>query len=201
MDFTVDEEKASHSKNSEDMIDEEKSFVDCTNIGVTDKSLKNYHCVCGKLALIVNKPLVNLPLRKRDGARVVDSKKHFYRMISDPKPEKIHILRSKGVEKQYRFKCTKCKLPIFYKHEPTSGVTFILKNAVIGMDMVQVNPEEGKNGEKQNSRTGVEHRDSKIKIDGIHLPSYQENHSIIMKVIKKQGKWTKSVASDTSSSK
>lgn len=40
----------------------------------TEGSLKTYHCVCGQLVLVVDKELELLPMRKKDGSRVLDPK-------------------------------------------------------------------------------------------------------------------------------
>lgn len=67
----------------------------------TDVPLYVYYCICGKLALIIGKvdcvyrriraciisadtTMDKLPLRKRDGARVIDATKHSSRTYSDP---------------------------------------------------------------------------------------------------------------------
>lgn len=47
-----------------------------------------------------------LPLRKRDGARVLDGSKHAHRMTYDV-DETIHLKRPEGIERQYRQKCKK----------------------------------------------------------------------------------------------
>lgn len=158
--------------------------VDCTNLGIKDVSLNNYYCVCCKLVLIVNKPIQKLPLRKTDGARVLDSNKHFYKIYTELEPETVHILRKKGVEKQFRLKCVQCKLPVFYKHDTTSGVTFILKNAVFG----RINTDEGDKEESQKSTSGVVIRDTKTKIGGVRMSSYRENYKIIKQALQKQRK-------------
>lgn len=85
-----------------------------------------YYCLCGTLSLIIGKGSLNpttlkvidllflftnisdaelerLPLRRTDGARVVDGNKHASKITSEP-DETIYIKREKGVEKQFRFK-------------------------------------------------------------------------------------------------
>jgi hypothetical protein len=49
-------------------------------------------------------PLENLPLRKRDGARVIDGSKHAHKITSDP-DETVFLKRDEGIEKQHRLKC------------------------------------------------------------------------------------------------
>jgi len=49
-----------------------------------------------------------LPLRKRDGARIIDGSKHAHKMISE-QDETVFLKHSEGIEKQYRRKCKKYK--------------------------------------------------------------------------------------------
>lgn len=48
-----------------------------------------------------------LPLRRVDGARVIDGASHAHKITCDP-GETVHIRRENGIEKQYRFKVRKC---------------------------------------------------------------------------------------------
>ena len=70
--------------------------------------------------------LEKLPLRKRDGARVIDGSRHAHRLVCDPE-ETIYIRRTGGVEKQYRKKCKKCNLLLYYQHNLTSNIVFVVK--------------------------------------------------------------------------
>lgn len=47
-----------------------------------------------------------LPLRKRDGARVIDGTKHAHKMTCE-QDEIVYLKRSEGIEKQHRQKCKK----------------------------------------------------------------------------------------------
>ena len=49
-------------------------------------------------------PLENLPLRRRDGARVIDGSKHAHKITSEP-DETVFLKRTDGIEKQHRQKC------------------------------------------------------------------------------------------------
>lgn len=71
-----------------------------------------------------------MPLRKRDGARVLDGTNHAHKITCDP-DETVHLKRPEGIERQYRQKCKKCNLLLYYKHDPNSPVCFIVKGSLI----------------------------------------------------------------------
>lgn len=112
-----------------------------------EKPLHLYYCLCGQMTLILGKILpyyiveINyflftdcaiekLPLRKRDGARVLDASNHAHKLICDT-DETVYIKRQDAIEKQYRLKCKKCELLLYYKHDPQSHVSFIVKGSLI----------------------------------------------------------------------
>lgn len=80
--------------------------------------------------MFVDCSLEKLPLRKKDGARVIDSAHRAQKITCDP-DETIYVRRDVGYEKQYRYKCKTCSLPLFYRHAPDSKVTFVLKRALV----------------------------------------------------------------------
>lgn len=72
-------------------------------------------------------------MRPLDYARVIDASKNAYKLTCED-DEIVYIRREKGIEKQYRRKCVKCGLPVFYEHdnnkERKNRVIFILNEAV-----------------------------------------------------------------------
>merc|ERR1711935_1047066 len=96
-----------------------------------DQALHLYYCLCGQMAVILDRLIEKLPLRERDGARVIDGSKHTHK-ITPILDETVYINRlNKGIEKQFRYKCKHCNLQQFYRHDRNSNVTFIFKGAVV----------------------------------------------------------------------
>ncbi|KAH8377061.1 hypothetical protein KR093_003208 [Drosophila rubida] len=97
-----------------------------------EKPLNIYYCLCGKMSLILDCALNHLPLREVDNARVIDTNDHANKLTFNPAPQIIYIRRKgKGIEKQYRYKCRTCSLPLYYRHSNDSQVTFIMNNALV----------------------------------------------------------------------
>jgi len=94
-----------------------------------DKPLLTYYCLCGQMTLIIDCPIENLPLRKSDGARVIDGSKHAHKITSDP-DETVFLKRDEGIEKQHRQKCKRCGLLLYYMHNVVGNVVFIVKAAL-----------------------------------------------------------------------
>ncbi|CAH1957004.1 unnamed protein product [Acanthoscelides obtectus] len=95
-----------------------------------EKPLHIYYCICGQMTLILDCSIEKLPLRKRDGARVLDGANHAHKITCDL-DETVHIKRADGIERQHRLKCKKCGLLLYYKHDPSSSVSFIVNGSLI----------------------------------------------------------------------
>lgn len=90
-----------------------------------------YYCICGQLALILDTTIENLPLRRLDHARVIDSKMHAYK-LSCVEGDEVFLKRDKGVERQFRQKCKSCGLWMFYNHvKKDVKVTFIVDGSLV----------------------------------------------------------------------
>lgn len=95
-----------------------------------DEPLHVYFCICGHLAIILDCDVSALPMRPRDGARVVDGNKHAHKLSCEP-GETVYLKREKGLELQYRKKCKRCGLWLFYQHERKTKITFIVDGAIV----------------------------------------------------------------------
>eukprot|EP00731_Ephydatia_muelleri_P037488 Em0484g6a len=96
-----------------------------------DTPLYVYYCVCGQLALILDSTLEKLPLRKRDGARVIDVARNSHKVYCEPAGPTF-LKRPQGIEQQFRFKCKKCGLPLYYRHSNTDvKVTFVFPGSLV----------------------------------------------------------------------
>ncbi|KAK0183740.1 hypothetical protein F5146DRAFT_252349 [Armillaria mellea] len=83
-------------------------------------SLRVYYCICGEFILVIDKSLTALPKRKTDGAIVVrsqdsdDAKARVFKLNAN-RSDPVLIERQGGHERQYRFLCPRCTLPVAYQ--------------------------------------------------------------------------------------
>ena len=97
-----------------------------------EKPLYTFYCHCGQMVLILDCLLEKLPLRKLDRARVIDIRKHANRVSNVEQAESVYLRREEGIEQQFREKCQKCSLPLYYRHnEKETSVRFIFNNALL----------------------------------------------------------------------
>jgi len=93
-----------------------------------EKPLNVFYCRCGTIAVILDCALEKLPLRPRDGSRVIDASKHVHKVNCDA-DETVYLKWDEGIEKQHRKKCGKCGSPLLYYHDNSSNV-FIFKGVL-----------------------------------------------------------------------
>lgn len=122
---------------------------------ILEKPLHIYYCLCGQFVLVIglfwlylilnsvyirskliDTLLEKLPLRSKDNARVIDPSKHAHKITSQD-DEIVYIKREdengeKKVERQFRRKCVKCGLPLFYQFEGknVNSPKFVLSGAL-----------------------------------------------------------------------
>lgn len=117
------------------------------------QKLNVYFCLCGQLSLILGRQMVlagvlspnsialkldrlisphlldceleTLGRRRTDDARMLDTMRHHNKMNMIEGPTVV-IQRQKGMERQYRYLCKSCKLPLYYQPNKGSSVYFII---------------------------------------------------------------------------
>ncbi|KXJ11939.1 UPF0428 protein CXorf56 [Exaiptasia diaphana] len=96
-----------------------------------DTALFVYYCLCGQMAMILDCTIDKLPLRKLDNARVIDASKHAFKLNSVD-GDVVFLRRKGGVERQFRQKCKKCGLWLFYRpSKKDHNVTFLVDGATV----------------------------------------------------------------------
>ncbi|KAJ7638971.1 hypothetical protein FB45DRAFT_904399 [Roridomyces roridus] len=88
-----------------------------------DVDLRVYYCICGEFILVIDKTLASLPRRKTDGAiilRAQDTETHKACVfkLNAVAGEAVLLEREGGHERQFRFHCPRCALPIGYQSTP-----------------------------------------------------------------------------------
>ncbi|KZT12535.1 uncharacterized protein LAESUDRAFT_718803 [Laetiporus sulphureus 93-53] len=102
-------------------------------------ALRVYYCICGEFILVMDKSLASLPRRKTDGAvmiRCQDSelgKARVFKLNATAK-DPVLLERANGYERQFKFHCPRCNLPVAYQTTPppakSGRVLYIIKGAL-----------------------------------------------------------------------
>ncbi|PCH41127.1 hypothetical protein WOLCODRAFT_137206 [Wolfiporia cocos MD-104 SS10] len=102
-------------------------------------ALRVYYCICGEFILVIDKSLTSLPRRKTDDAVVIrcqDSELGKARVfkLNATEQEPLLVERPNGHERQYRFHCPRCNLPVAYQTTPppvkSAPFLYIFKGAL-----------------------------------------------------------------------
>ncbi|KZW04103.1 hypothetical protein EXIGLDRAFT_828027 [Exidia glandulosa HHB12029] len=96
-------------------------------------ALKVLYCICGEFILVIDKTLAILPRRRTDGASVIRAqdgngpgeRKAVFKLNVTHADRAVMVERVGGkLERQYRFSCPRCALPIGYSNEPVKVAPF-----------------------------------------------------------------------------
>ena len=106
--------------------------------------LLSYHCAhCLAFVLVVDQPLPSTPHRSTDGAAILITAERHFRLRVD-RGEVRAVRRARGVEKQWRWKCRQCGLPVAYQSEEwqgdtagTSALLYIVEGAVVSWEEME----------------------------------------------------------------
>ncbi|KAI8817911.1 uncharacterized protein EV422DRAFT_197483 [Fimicolochytrium jonesii] len=88
-----------------------------------EKNLHVYYCkFCGEYVLIIDKRIHKLPRRPTDNASVITKQRTF--KLNLKRGTTRIIKRSTGYEKQCRWECPRCDLPVAYDQEADTVYLF-----------------------------------------------------------------------------
>ncbi|KAF9451659.1 hypothetical protein P691DRAFT_723704 [Macrolepiota fuliginosa MF-IS2] len=87
-------------------------------------ALRVYYCICGEFILVIDTSLATLPRRQTDNAIIIRTqdddtgKAKTFKLNATISDHPILLERESGHERQYRFLCPRCSLPIGYQVSP-----------------------------------------------------------------------------------
>ncbi|KAJ7904653.1 hypothetical protein B0H14DRAFT_2663818 [Mycena olivaceomarginata] len=99
------------------------SSTDARPTASSAAALRVYYCICGEFILVIDKTLNSLPRRRTDGSIVVraqdtETDKARVFKLNAVSGEPVLLERPGGHERQFRFHCPRCTLPIGYQSTP-----------------------------------------------------------------------------------
>lgn len=100
------------------------SSTDAQPTASSTAALRVYYCLCGEFILVIDKGLASLPRRQTDNAIIIRAqdnetgKARIFKLNATISEHPILIERNNGHERQYRFLCPRCSLPIGYQTSP-----------------------------------------------------------------------------------
>jgi len=145
-----------------------------------EKPLYTYYCHCGQMLLILDCKLEKLPLRPCDRARVIDSKRNVFRVSNVEESDPVYLKREKGIELQYREKCQKCSLPVFYRHkEKDKAVRFVFKRALVAEQDSKVKTNIYKSLDKPKAVKLVKHTKNMGKFSSVTVSNMEEDEEAL----------------------
>ncbi|KAI0269126.1 hypothetical protein BC834DRAFT_864883 [Gloeopeniophorella convolvens] len=116
------------------------SSADARPTASSAAALRVYYCICGEFVLVIDSTLSSLPTRHTDGAIIVRSqdedgaKAKAFKLNALPSEPILVERTTGGHERQYRYRCPRCTLPVAYQPTAppaTSGpFLYILKGAL-----------------------------------------------------------------------
>ncbi|OSX60310.1 hypothetical protein POSPLADRAFT_1182822 [Postia placenta MAD-698-R-SB12] len=115
------------------------SSTDAQPTASSTAALRVYYCICGEFILVIDKSLASLPKRRTDGAVIVQcrdselGKAKVFKLNAVNK-DPILVERENGHERQHKFHCPRCSLPVAYQSTPppvkSGPYLYILKGAL-----------------------------------------------------------------------
>ncbi|KAK7061846.1 hypothetical protein R3P38DRAFT_2831890 [Favolaschia claudopus] len=134
------------------------SSTDARPTASSAAALRVYYCICGEFILVIDKTIASLPRRQTDGAIIIraqdtdEAKAHVFK-LNAVASEPILLERPGGHERQFRFSCPRCTLPIGYQSTPPplkSGPFVYLFSGALSQVQGQV-PGDAFDGEEANT--------------------------------------------------
>ncbi|KIY74093.1 hypothetical protein CYLTODRAFT_433826 [Cylindrobasidium torrendii FP15055 ss-10] len=104
-------------------------------------NLRVYYCICGEFILVIDKALAALPVRPTDKSTVIPTKDGadapVFKINATLEDEAVLIERENGHERQHKFLCPRCTLPVGYQSTPppakSGDYIYLLKGALTQM--------------------------------------------------------------------